>query len=336
MNKDLTGLCGLLAENRDVMKKALKWEASLLQLAGAALFTAQGRLANEEQIEQCKALLKESTGAFSALRGFAKVPLLCRMAASGYPEAYLAGVTELYERLKKEKEFRWVDGTYLAMTAMTLFGSGGLACADENTDRLLGMYRSMKKEHKWLTSSEDVPFAALMAASGRDVQEMIDESETCYSLLRTAFRDGNARQTLSHVLALTPPAAEEKCERTAELWRILKERKHRFGTGTAIAMLGLAAAADVPVETMAEDIIRADDILKDMKGFGASIGTEQRRMYAALLALCRNAVDVEDGAAVTASVAAQTAVEVEMEICMLILCSTTTNTVVTTSAAAHT
>ena len=101
-------------------------------------------------------------------------------------------------------------------------------------------------------------------------------------------------------------------------------------------MLGLAAAADVPVETMAEDIIRADDILKDMKGFGASIGTEQRRMYAALLALCRNAVDVEDGASVTASVAAQTAVEVEMEICMLILCSTTTNTVVTTSAVAHT
>ena len=335
MKKDLTGLCGLLAENRDVMKKTLKWEAGLLQLAGAALFTAQGRLASEERIEQSKALLKENTGAFSALRGFAKVPLLCRMADSGYPEAYLSGVTELYGRLKKEKEFRWVDGTYLAMTAMTLYGSGGLAYADENVGRLRSMYGSMKKEHKWLTSSEDVPFAALMAASGRDVQEMIDESETCYSLLRTAFRDGNARQTLSHVLALTPPAAEEKCERTAELWRILKENKHRFGTGTEIAMLGLAATADVPVEDMADDIVHADDILKNMKGFGTSIGAEQRRMYAALLALCRHSGDNGEEASVTASVAAQTAVEVEMEICMLILCSATTNTIVTTSAAAH-
>ena len=58
----------------------------------------------------------------------------------------------------------------------------------------------MKEKHPWLTSDEDIPFAAMLAVSDLDTDSLISEMEKNYEILKQKFSDKNAVQTLSHVL----------------------------------------------------------------------------------------------------------------------------------------
>ncbi len=73
---------------------------------------------------------------------------------------------------------------------------------------------------------------------------------------------------------------------------------------------------------MAEAIAEADECLKQKKGFGnLSAGTQQRRMFAGLLAIRSLDADRDASAAVSTAVAVQTALEIQMQVCMMLMMS---------------
>ena len=324
MNSRVIWLADRLAENREVLKKSVHMEPERMITAGAAVLTCQGIRADRDVLEECRAILKENTGALSEYRGMIRVPLLCRMAASGMPQYYLQSVQEIDERIRQTPKIRHVSRIYRILAAMTVQEHSRETAASETVERMRALYTDMKKEHSWLTGEEDLPFAALMAVSGKDTTALTDNAEACYSILRNYFRSGDVRQTLSHVLALSDEEPEEKCLRAADLADALRRMGHRVSTDRESVILAAAALTGVPAEEMAQAISDADDYLKQKKGFGnMTAGTQQRRMFAGLLAICASDPDFGKDAAVTTAVAVQTALEIQMQVCMMMMCSAT-------------
>ena len=110
--------------------------------------------------------------------------------------------------------------------------------------------------------------------------------EACYANLKTKFNDNNAMQSVSHVLALDEASTEEKCSRLCNIFNQLKEKRHKYGTGYEMTVLGTMSILDIPVEQIVDEIIEADEFLKQQKGFGDFVmGDKRRRMYAALMVM---------------------------------------------------
>ena len=144
----------------------------------------------------------------------------------------------------------------------------------------------MKKDHPFLTSTEDSVFAAMLALSDKSDDALLEEAERCYQLLKPNFFSGNAVQSLSHVLALADGRAEDKCDAVLSLFEALKARGRKDGTDFELASLGVLATLPVPQESMVEDILEVDEFLSRQKGYGLlGISKPQRLMQAGMLVI---------------------------------------------------
>lgn len=91
-------------------------------------------------------------------------------------------------------------------------------------------------------------------------------------------------QSLSHVLALGEGTPEEKCCKTIEMYRKLKEKGYKYGTGYELATLGILALLPEEPELVMQDVMEVDDYLSKEKGYGFfGIGKKQRLMHAGML-----------------------------------------------------
>lgn len=316
MIAELKEKCDLLVQNKKILQDAFKWEAGLMSLTAATLYTDSGMPVDVEQLKSCETTMKEKTGIFSEFRGKAKMPLLCKMALSNDPEKYFTNVEKLYGLLNKSK---WIGDEYKIMAAITLCDHADESEYVAAVDRTNEIYSRMKQEHKWITSNEDIPFAAILAVSSLDIDRLIYEMEKNYRLLKDSFHNSNAVQSLSHILALDEHMADEKCARIVSLFNELKAIKHRFGTSYELVTLGTLTLLDLPEKEIAALIAEVDDYLKGQKGFGTlSLSANERRLFAAQLVLKQYGPKPNPGdSAVLGSVLALTiAAEISMTLCI--------------------
>ena len=161
------------------------------------------------------------------------------------------------------------------------------------------IYDLMKKEHPFLTSAEDSPFAALIAISDLSPEDALQEMESCYQILRPYFFFCNSVQSLSHILALSNLSAKEKCDRTLQFFEQLKSRGCRYGTGYELATLGILALFDSPEQLFLDDICSVETYLSKQRGFGFfGVGSKQRLMYAGILAMSDEIETLSSGMAI--------------------------------------
>lgn len=315
MKRELQSICELFVENKERVESAFKWESSTMATAGSMLFTAKGIRADVERLKECEKILKENTKLFSDFRGNVKIPFLCKMALSEQPLSYYRSVENIYKQMSRMK---WSRAEYKIVAAMTIYDHVGDTDSQYYAERTDQIYTKMKEKHPWLTSDEDIPFAAILATTDVPIERLIDEVEKCFEASKETFKDGNARQTLSHVLALNEMPAEIKSQKTAEIWNRLKEEKHRFGSGYEIAVLGAIVSLEITSEEAARNIMDADEFLKTQKGCGnLSMRAETRRMLAALLVMNQSAPEtcVMQQALLSSSLM----LAIQMELCMIML-----------------
>ena len=280
MRTSLQQLCGDFIENRDTIRATLGWESSYLYPVCAAIFADQRRSADPQQLRDCRDALKARTGVFSNFRSTGKLPLIAMMASDNDPEGRLERSLELYDLLKTH----FFTSAYLPVAAMILAGLAPEGQYEAIARRTRTLYDLMKSEHPFLTSAEDSVFAAMLALSPLQDEEVVYETEFCYQYLKPSFFSGNAVQSLSHVLALAEGPVEEKCRRTLELFELLRARGRKYGTGYELATLGVAALLPDSIQAIAADLIEVDDWLKGQKGYGVfGLGRTQRMMHAAML-----------------------------------------------------
>lgn len=280
MRASLSALCGKFIENRDIIKLAFPWESSYVYPVCAAVFTDKRQIAYGERLHECWELLKSQTGLFSDFRSTAKLAMIALMAVDSDPEGKLNKALLVHDALKEH--FR--GSRYLPVASMIIADAVEPARYDEIAARTRRIYQLMKNEHPFLTSGEDSVFAAMLALSQLTDEQVVEETEACYNLLKPEFLSRNAVQSLSHVLALGGGGAEEKCAATVELFQNLKGQGYKYGTDYELATLGVLAVLPADQDDVMTDVMEADDFLSEQKGYGfIGLGRKQRLMHAGLL-----------------------------------------------------
>ncbi len=293
MKDSLQGRCKLFIENKDAIQSALRWENAFLYPLAASIYTSKNQMVDIEKLHFCCELIKKKTGLFSGFRGIAKLAIASSLALSDNPEEKLEDMIQIYERLKQE----FFSSSYLPAVCVLLSD-----CRKETEDMIKKtklIYDLMKKEHPFLTSAEDSPFAALIAISDLSPEDALQEMESCYQILRPYFFFGNSVQSLSHILALSNLSAKEKCDRTLQFFEQLKSRGCRYGTGYELATLGILALFDSPEQLFLDDICSVETYLSKQRGFGFfGVGSKQRLMYAGILAMSDEIETLSSGMAI--------------------------------------
>lgn len=312
MNIEVEQVCNLLAENKQVICKGFTWSSATMNIAAAYILAANGVRANKEELKACEEILKNNTSALSEYRGNIKTILICKMIISKEPERYLEKVQKAYKLLTTKK---WSQSEYKLIAAIIICDHTDESRYEEMVNRTNSLYAKMQDNHKWLTSAEDIPLAALLAVSMLDIDKLDEEMEKCYQLLRKTASDRNSAQTASHVLSVYEGDAQIKCDKVKAVISALKAAKCRFGSGHEISIVAALTMLDYTPEQIAQTIAETENYLKSLRGFGStSIDARTRRLFAAEIILSQNGESrVAEGAMLTGVLA----MTIAMEICML-------------------
>ena len=280
MNENLEIRCREFIENRDTLKRVFRLENSYLYPVCANIFCTRGVRAEEGRLRQCDALLKANMGIFSNFRGTLRMPVVSMLAVMEAPDLKIKEMGDHYRLLKQY----FFGSQYLALVAMLLTETEPAHPMGEVAARGRTVYDRMKKEHPFLTSSEDSVFAVMMAFSEKDNDALINDMEGCYQALRARFTIGNALQSVSHVLALSNGAPEEKAGRVIDLYNALRGADVRYGRDYELATLAALAEMDENIPGVAAEVTEVYEYLSTQRGYGFfGPGKAARAMHAAMI-----------------------------------------------------
>jgi hypothetical protein len=281
MKESIKNKCDLFADNYSNLKKKFIWNYSTNTRLGALLYTMEDKKADIVEINRCKEMIKESTGIFSQFKDTTNFMTSVMLSLQENPEVILKGALEIYDAMKKEG---FHSSPYLVLAAFSI----ALNMEQYDYHRIIltakNYYDAMKKEHRFITSSDDYGFIALLAMTDQSVSQAIKEMENCYRILKEEFSYSNAVQTLSHVLTFSEEEAAVKCDRVIELKQQLRDKGCKFGSGMELTFLGVVSLLNINTSILAEEIAMANEYLKTLKYFGNwSISSRERLMYCAAL-----------------------------------------------------
>lgn len=275
MRERVLNKCDLLIRNRAIVYEAFKGEMDYLLLAGAAILTINNIEGNPDKLKELRAWVRSNTELFSEFRGFNGISLVCKMATKADPEKYFLKVKEIFKVLQGKK-FTGPEDRIIAATIIADYvGDGDYM---EYIERTESLYSKMEKNHYWLTNNADIPYAAALAISDRDIDQLIDDMERCYSGLKKKFGSGNALQSLSHIMAIQPEPADYKCSKVASLFDDLKAVKHSIGMSNELPTLGALLTINMSNQAIIDIITEADDCLAQGKNFGKFTMSDKTRI----------------------------------------------------------
>ena len=316
MDRQTEKKCLDLVENYSILEAGNKMEFSEMLLACAGTYLAAGVKPDMSRVAECKKLLKSKAGLFSNFRGSDELLIRCKMALADDPSLYFENLEREYQRIKT-----FFSGEQTVLAAMILAEQ---ATTDGLAEKTKQIYKEMKDAHPWLTSENDLPFAALMAVSGKDTSAIFAEAEKIYAILqKNLHADRDTQQMLSHILAIRSGDAEEKCEKLCELASSLKAAGHSLGRGSRLSILGVLADSSQPTDALVERICEADDFLKLHKPFRGifGVGKDCRRMFA--VQMVQAAISCEDSYGASAILAASVELAIISMILLMVIVSST-------------
>ena len=279
MNTTLQLKCDLFIRNKKIISSVFKHNPTLIILACASLVTNSNKNVSPTELKKCEKIIKDNTSVFSEFRANLLLPLICKMLLSENPKEYFINVRTTYTQLNSSK---LIGDDHKIMASMVICDHKGCLSTEDCVRRTNIIYSRMKKNHKWLTSNEDFPLAAILAVSDIDIDKQFIEIEKNFSILKSKFNDKNAVQSLSHILAIDNLLVENKCQKLQDIYCLLKTQGHPFGTGYELPSLGTLTMLNLTPEQITSLIIQADDYLKKEKGFGNfALGSKPRRLFAA-------------------------------------------------------
>ena len=158
----------LLAANKNAISKKFSMEGNMMSIVSAFIFTGAGKEADVEKLKECRKVLKQHTGLLSSFRSTTELAVISRMALSEDPEKYFLDVKAAYDKISRGK---FADNSFMI-------------------SKFNEIYKRMGKEHPFLTSSEDMSLAMLLALTDKSVDQIINDMETCYKYLKKESRMG--------------------------------------------------------------------------------------------------------------------------------------------------
>lgn len=325
MNSSSKSLVDRIVADREVLNKKMLWEfdSYAMSTLSAFLYANDGRTVDIYRYEECKKYFKKNVSVFSELRGITAVIIITKMALQADYQTYLAGITEVYGKLRKIHKF--TASPYMVLSAITIYENGGLAKADENIEKLEKVYKDMKADHFWLTNDADRPLIALLVSNDIDVNLISPEISACFEAIKKMSFSKDSVHSAAQIMALSGKETSEKAKKLDEL---MTEFKNAHVMGAKYEMLPIAAALGFIEEdskVIANEIKEIYDYLKTQKGFKWYIGSSRRTMYSILAYTIAN---LDGDKAVMNSVINNTVTQIiieELIVLILIMSSTSSS-----------
>jgi hypothetical protein len=194
------------------MKTTYKWKISDPSLRMIPLFyLMKDHPFEPNRYESFLSAIRNETGMFSNFRGMNLYLIAAMMDTEGYTAASVSQLMELEKKLKQQK----IKGPYMPMVAVSLLSEPALS---PRLVKSQAIYQLMKKEHKFLTGSDDFPMAVLLAKDERHPEQLIERMELYYDRLsKERYHKGNMLQMMTHILTVLQPetlqiSLVERCE----------------------------------------------------------------------------------------------------------------------------
>ncbi len=302
---------------RETLSKVFKFELDSRVAVCAADACSKGMTVDAEKIEECAKILNKNAGIFSGFRGDMEMSVIMMLSGADDPEEKMKQANDFYKVLKKYH----TDSDYLAYSAAVLTDMITPERSEEIAERSKRIYQLMKKEHRFLTGSEDVVFAILLAFSEKSDEAMIEEMEECYRILKERRFDEDTIQSISHIFTLAQGTAEEKCSRLTALFDALTAAGKKYSKDHELAVLAALSLSATPVEELAAEIIAVNDELAQQKGYKGVFGMDKHTtlMHAVMIVSNYHMETPNVNDAAMMSVIASTAAEQAAVTAMLML-----------------
>lgn len=279
MNEKLLDLCELFVENKKILDECFQWDSVSMRINGAMILTNQGVLTTKSRISACKETLKKNASIFSNYRGHVRVPFISKMSLENDGQKYFDMVSSIYDKLQDNKVFK---SEFAIISAMIIYDQ----IAEEELDHYITktklIFQQMKKDHSFLTNNDDIVFAAILAVSNIDIDNLLLEMDENYRILKNEYKSSN-NQELSHILSIDMGAPGLKVEKLKRLYQRFKDEKLNFGKGYGSIALAVLSLIDIDEDEAFYQIKEVNDYLYTNKGFGWSMVRNERLSYAALL-----------------------------------------------------
>lgn len=305
MNETTKNYCELFTANLEALKSAVKLESSYVFPVAANMLAQAGVTADPEKFKECRKLMQKKTSAFSSLTGTSELPIEVLMYLSDDPQGTYDRIKTIYEIFKKPLK----GGEYGAMLAVYLYDKIDEVRAQELAVRGKALYDRFNKKHPILTSPDDGVMTTFMAMSGKSDDELFEESEAAYELIRKTFKEKGASMTCGRIFAMAGGKPEDKIQRLTELFNAIKETGRKYADGRELTVLAALSMNDTDIKVLVDEIVAIDEYLEGQKVYKKlGTGKKGRLMHAALLAGSiygkNSPVDMNIPVAVLAAIAA--------------------------------
>ncbi len=319
MLNSLQDKCNLFADNYQTLRKNFKWDYAMMHCLGALLYTNTGLPVNVQAIKQAKEIIKENTGLFSSFKETTFFALAVLLSLDSEPEELFKRSFRIYGELKKEGFY---GSPYLTLAAFSIAKQPGVINSEPVVRKAKEFYDAIKKKHRFLTSTDDYGYAAMLSLTDLSVDQAIREMETCYEYLKDDFGASNALQSLTHVLTLGEEAADIKCGRTKKIYDELSLKGCKLSKYEELASLGILVLITEDVDKITEEIKDVYQVLIEKKGFGRwSMTKHERTMYAAALVASEYITDMQKSSMTLTIANSLTSIVIAQQTAMIIAAS---------------
>ncbi|MCF0229198.1 MAG: DUF4003 family protein [Parasporobacterium sp.] len=281
MKSELQSRCELFIENKTKMEKMGGLEYASVYMVSSNLYTAKNLAVDTDRIKDCRKLLKEKTGVFSAFRGNVTMPLVCMLALDKDPENKMDRAAAIYKELREE----FPASESLALAAMLLTDTVSDDEVKTYIKRGKAIYKLMKEEHPFMTGGSDSVFAVLLAFSEKKDEEIVSEMEQMYQALKESGFGGGTSLNVSRVFALTADNGIENCGKLKKVFDSLAANGRKYGKDYELGALAGLVSLPVPAEILEEEILEVDTFLSTQKGYGILGYSKKERLMQAVMIL---------------------------------------------------
>lgn len=288
MNEALQRICNDFINYREIFRDEFHWHNSLIYPVCSYIFLSRRQIPDPDRLHLCREILRENAGFFSYFRGNGELIFTAMLAADNDPGMRMELALRAYDNLKEY----FASGSTLPLAAMimSLYVTPDMYPA--YAEEAAYIFQRMKAEHFFLTGSEDVSYAVLLALQVFDkgqIEEVYDwmmmEMEASWKDLKRIFPfHSNAMQSLSHVLYMCQGNREEKVDRVCDLYDSLLEEGIRYGKDYELVSLGILANLGIEKGQIILDLLEVDRFLQRQSGYGIfSVGKTGRYMHCVMI-----------------------------------------------------
>ncbi|MBQ3891154.1 MAG: DUF4003 family protein, partial [Lachnospiraceae bacterium] len=207
-------------QNFNTAKKVFKLDGNYAAVSYAAFLLTSNAVITEERLREAKKeVSRQSAGFINIKNTLAKEVAAAAVAESTDLEYAAQKINEIYDSLKKITP----GADFYGVPASVIYKNVNSVEYDSIVERVRTIYKGLKKKHPFLTSYEDIIACTLMAMSGKREEEVVEDCEECFSILKDKYFINNNAQTVACILSIFPGTPAEKCKKASVVEKALKK-----------------------------------------------------------------------------------------------------------------